>query len=90
MGNNVMIPLSLLDRIVDLLDDLNLPEYHELRLEYCQILWALRIKKQKLQLRGAYAKIILADDEDTRDEARIEYLRERGQLRDLLEGDIPF
>ena len=82
MGKNVLIPLSLLERIVDLLVSLDLPEYHEFRREYGDILWALRIKKQKLELRDAYAKIIAAADKTERDEARIEYLRQKRCLHD--------
>jgi hypothetical protein len=90
MGKNVMIPLSLLDRMIELLDCLALPEYHELRYDCCDILWALKVKKQKIELRDAYAKIILADDLEARHLARNEYLRERGQLKDMVDGDIPF
>jgi hypothetical protein len=89
MGKNVMIPLSLLDAVVELLEELNPPEYHELRYEYCKILWLLTVKKQKLELRDAYAKIISAYDEDARDEARIRYLAKKRFVDDLDEG-IPF
>ena len=84
-----MIPLFLLDRIIELLDDLNLSEYHELRYEYCNILWALRLKKQKIELRGAYEKILIASEQAEQDEARIEYLRQRNALNDADE-DIAF
>jgi hypothetical protein len=47
-GKNVMIPLSLLNKIEDYLIKLNLPEGHELRCEHCDILWAISVKKQKL------------------------------------------
>ena len=87
MDKNVMIPLSLLDRIVELLDDWEPPEYHASRYDYCNILWALRVKQQKIELRGAYAKILLAADQAERDEARIEYLRQRNELNDT---DIVF
>ena len=83
MGKNVMIPLSLLDRIIDFLIEFDLSEYHELRYEYCDILWALRVKKQRIELRDSYAKIISADDTDSRDDARIEYLRQRNQIDDV-------
>ena len=82
MKQNVMIPLSLLDRIIELLDVLEPPEYHEIRYEYGDILWALKVKKQKIELRDAYAKIISADDTDLRDDARIEYLRQKRVLSD--------
>ncbi len=65
-GKNVMIPLSLLNSMIEFLDELDLSEYHELRWEYCEILWALKIKKQKLELRGSYADIISASSQDHR------------------------
>ena len=89
MGKNVMIPLSLLDAAIEFLEELDLSEYHELRYEYCQILWALTVKKQKLELRDAYAKIISTYDDDTRDEARMRYLEKKRFIEDLDE-DIPF
>lgn len=83
LGKNVMIPSFLLDRIIELLVELDLSEYHELRYEYCEILWALKLKKQRTALREAYAKIISADDHDVRDDARIDYLQLRNQLEDI-------
>jgi hypothetical protein len=85
-----MIPISLFDSIIEFLEDFNLSEYHELRCDYCDILWALQVKKQKIGLRDAYAKIISADDTWARDEARIEYLRQRTRLENMVECDIPF
>ena len=89
MVKNVMIPLFLLDRIIELLDDIDLCEYHELRYEYCDILWALKVKKQKLELRDSYVKITSTDDPCTRDAACIEYLQQRNELDDT-DSDIPF
>jgi len=81
-----MIPLSLLEQIIELLQELDLSEYHPLNYECSNILWALNVKKQRLTLRDAYARIISADNIDDRDDARIEYLRKKR----LLEEDIPF
>lgn len=86
MNKNVMIPLSLLDRIIELLNDIDLCEYHELRYDYCAILWALKVKKQKLELRDSYAKIISTDARDT---TCIEYLQQRSELDDV-DSDLPF
>jgi len=82
MSQNVMIPLSLLDQIVELLEELDLPEYHPLSYEYGNILWALKVKKQKLGLRDAYARIIAANNEDDKDEARMQYLLQKRFLRE--------
>ena len=89
MVKNVMIPLSVLDRLIELLDDIDLPEYHELRYEYCDILWALKVKKQKFELRDSYVKIISTDDPYARDAAHIEYLKQRSE-QDDADSDIPF
>jgi hypothetical protein len=76
-----MIPLSLLDRIVDLLLSLDTSDFgFDLRYEYDNILWTLTEKRQKLYLRAAYSKIILAVNADDRDDARVDYLRLRGLL----------
>jgi len=90
MGKNVVIPLFLLDRIIELLDALEPSEYHELRYEYGEIRWALKVKKQKLKLRDAYAKIISADNSDVRNDARIEYLRLRNLRRAEDTDNYPF
>jgi hypothetical protein len=89
MGKNVMIPLSLLDCIIQFLIELDLSEYHELRYEYCEILWALRVKKQRIGLRDSYAKIISADNPDARDDARIRYMQQK-QFLGLPAGEPPF
>jgi len=88
MSKNVTIPLSLLDQIIQLLDQWDLSEYGPaICRDYNDVFWALSRKKQKLALRDAYAKIIQTDDPDTRDEARIHYLQKK---RCFLEEQIPF
>lgn len=84
MGKNVMIPLSLVARIIGLLDcwDTSKGSY-ELRYEYGSVLWELKVKLQRLALREAYARILHAEDEDARDLARIEYLRQKNRLGDV-------
>jgi len=88
MGKNIMIPLSLLDQIIEFMQELDLSEYHPLRYEYCEILWALRVKKQKIELHDAYFRIISALDPDDRDDARMQYLQQKRALQD--EDDPPF
>ena len=88
MSQNVMIPLSLLDKLIELLESWDISEYgYPVRDEYCHILWALRLKKQKLELRGAYARIINADSQDDADRARIDYLQKK---RMVFEDEPPF
>jgi hypothetical protein len=83
---NVLIPLPLLDRIIDLLQYFNFSGHPELGSEYDDILWMLKMKKQKIKLRASYAKILAAESENQRDEARIDYLRARREL----EGYVDF
>jgi hypothetical protein len=83
---NVLIPLSLLDRIIDLLQYFNFSDHHDLGSEYDDILCLLKVKKQKIKLRASYSKILTAETADQRDEARIEYLRARREL----EGYVDF
>ena len=90
MSKNVMIPLSLFMRVIDLLEYWDIPEHHDLRYEYCNILWELKVKIQKLELRDAYSKIISAGNEDARHNARIEYLRQRSNLAYVDAPKPPF
>jgi hypothetical protein len=60
-----------------------------IRDELYNVTQALNIKKRKLDLRDIYAKVIQAQNNDTRDDARIRYLQERSWLRDDEYG-IPF
>ena len=90
MSKNVMIPLPLFKRVIDLLEYWDIPENHDLRYEYCNILWELKVKIQKLQLREAYSKYISASDEGARLNARFEYLRLRSCLGNVDVPDPPF
>lgn len=86
-----MIPLSLLDRIVALFSKLDISDFgYHTRYEFGDILWALNVKKQKIELRDAYSKIILADDEEARVAARVEYLSKQRLLHEYENDDPPF
>ena len=89
MRENVLIPLSLLDRLIDLLEYWNIREYDpSIRDDYYDILATLQVKKQKLELRDAYAKIIQADNPDDQHEARMRYLQLKRWIDQL--GGAPF
>jgi hypothetical protein len=85
-----MIPLSLVNQIIDLLGYWNImaydPSIHE---DYDNILQALRTKKLKLELRNAYSKMLHAPTQEARDAARIRYLHMKRALDDWNNG-IPF
>jgi len=87
LSKNVMIPLALLEQIIELLGHWNVAACdYSVRCRYRHVLEELKSKQQKLELRDAYAKIIRAGNQDDRDDARIEYLRKKR----FLEDNIPF
>jgi len=80
--NNVMIPLSLLKRIIDLLCLLNIHGYEDwVQDEHADIIDALFLKLQRLEVRKAYSKIVYAKTENDRHNARMEYLEQRRMLK---------
>jgi len=75
MSKNITIPLSLFNKIMDCLDCWDVSDYDPLlRPTYADVLFALTKKKQSMELRDAYAKIIAADSEIDQHEARMRYL----------------
>ncbi len=85
----VLIPLSLLDRMIGLLEAWDVSKRElDIRCEYHNVLGELVWKKQKLELRDAYAKIVLADTQEARDEAHIRYLQQKRLMDD--EAEEPF
>ena len=90
VDKNVMIPLPLLSRIIDLLGYWDVSNYDiVLQLEHCDVTKALNNKKRRLELRDDYAKMFHAKDEDARDDAHIRYLQQKSWLRDDEDG-APF
>jgi len=81
MDKNITIPFSLLTRVVDLLDYWDINSYnYSIQQDYSDILFALTKKKQSVELRDAYAKIIYAEDDDARHDARMRYLQQKREL----------
>ena len=81
MGKNVMISLSLFERIIELLDGLDAERYgYNFVREYDDIIRELNLKLKRLELRKVYARIITADNEEARRRARIKYLRQKSLL----------
>ena len=78
MDKNITIPFSLLRQTIELLEYWNISEYDQvIRQDYDSILFALQKKKQSVELRDAYARIIYAESEDTRHTARMRYLEQK-------------
>jgi len=88
MGKSVMIPIALVKRIIELLGYWDTSKCDRfIRDERCEILHALDVKLQKLDLRDAYSKIVAADSEDGRHDARISYLWQKTRISDLTADD---
>ena len=86
MSRNIIIPLSLFERINELVRDLR-DSSHEYYLctKYGGIIRGLDMKLQKLALREAHARVLSAQDESDRLRARAEFQRLR-KLQAISEG----
>jgi hypothetical protein len=81
MSKNIMIPLTLLGRIVELLEYWDVSKYDRvIQDDYCDVMRVLMVKMQKIELRNAYTNIINAKNTDDRDWARTQYLQLKSQL----------
>lgn len=84
MTKNVLLPIPLVKQIIELLGYWDISKYDRTIIDWHgDILLALNLKMQKLELRDAYSKIIAADNEDSLHDARINYLVEKKQLNDM-------
>ena len=89
LSQNVMIPLSLVNQIIDLLGYWNIMDCDpSIHVDYYNILSELQVKRLRFDLRDAYAKILHAPNQDARDMARIHYLQQKRLLDGLF--DNPF
>jgi len=85
MIHNVMIPLSLLSQTITLLEHWNLDGYDPAVLcDYDTVYMAFLKKRQSLELREAYSKIIFAQDDNARFEARMRYLQQKRDFADCF------
>jgi hypothetical protein len=84
MSNNIKIPLSLLAQTINLLEQWDTSSYDPAtQSEFNNVYYAFLKKKQSLELRNAYANIIFAGDEDSRLEARLQYLQKKRYVEDF-------
>jgi hypothetical protein len=81
MAKNIEIPLTLLKRLITLL------EYWDVSLfdrsvsdDYWDALWFMKLKLLKLDLHDAYSKIVKAPNDDARHKARMDYLQLKNQF----------
>jgi hypothetical protein len=82
MGENVKIPLSLLNRTIEVMEYIDVSEYHPpFTMMFDDVLSSLRKKKRSLDLRRYYADILCADGDNERFNARMKYLLERRRIQ---------
>jgi len=89
MCKNVLIPRYTLEKVIEILEYLDISLFPNC-LDYFPVIWELKVKMQRIDLRDAYSNMIHAADEDARDVARIEYLQLRSQLGNVDIGELPF
>ena len=78
---NVKIPAALFERIINLLLCWDTAGYDELiQDDLYEVIYLLLKKRQSLDLRHDYAKIINAPDKDSRDQARLRYLQIKREI----------
>jgi hypothetical protein len=79
----VLIPLWLLDDIVDLLDLWDdISSYPEnVRTDYAEVMQFLIEKLIKVRLHESYSHVVFAKDDESRNNARIEYLKRKHYYR---------
>jgi hypothetical protein len=81
---NITIPLSIFNKIIDLIDCWHISDYDPLlRPTYSVVLDALMEKKHSIELRAAYQNILVADSDEQRDEARLRYLMKKRRFDDF-------
>ena len=81
MGKGVLIPVPLVKQIIELLGYWDLANYDRAICdEHSYIMQELDLKLQKLELRDAYSKIITASSDDSRHDARMDYLWQKARI----------
>ena len=80
-SKNVKIPLALFERIINLLQCWDTDGYDEfIQDDLYDVICLLLKKRQSLELRQDFAKIVNAPDEDSRDQARMCYLQRKREI----------
>jgi len=83
MNQNVKLPVDLLTAIIRVLLQIDTCTYDEaFRVEYDAILQGLQKKLSSIELRDAYSKIVFAIDDNSRFNARIQYLQKKHSFQE--------
>jgi len=79
---NVKIPLQLLFQAIYLLECLDSGIYDQsVQIDYNNVLLALNKKKEAIELRESYSRIIRAENDASMHTARMQYLERKRSLR---------
>jgi len=90
-SKSVLIPVPLVNQVIELLGYWDTSKYDRvIRDGRWTVLQALNVKMQRLELRDAYSKMLDADSEDSRHDARMEYLWHKSRLDDLINDGCIF
>jgi len=89
MRKNVMIPVFLLERIIQYLEDQEPSEYCESRYEYGEILWALELKLETRKFTMSYADFIQANAPFVFATTQ-KYRQPKKRLADSAADELPF
>ena len=92
MGKNVVIPLILLDRMIELLECWDICDYDpETHFDYANVLWALKLKKQNDIPRPSYSSLVEdALSGQAREDARQHFLDHHMLCDDAFFDGEPF
>jgi hypothetical protein len=88
-----MIPMILLDKTIELLDGWEFWEYDpDTRFDYCNVLWALKLKKYGPEPKPSFTKLVEdAMSDQAREEARQQFLDQKMiDDQDYFDDDVPF
>lgn len=84
MSSNVLIPMDILKKTVELLRYWDISKFDRvIQDDYHDIMFVMTTKMKKIELRAAYSKVVKAKNEDARHSARMEYLWQRNQIASL-------
>lgn len=83
MGDSVKISIGMFNQTIDLLESFDTHDLDPVLVCYHKYVLSSFLDKRKLlDLRKSYSKIVSAQDEDERFEARMMYLYEKGNMSD--------